>query len=287
MKKLFQYIGKTSYLKLNNIKVMTFALVMAVMTWSFNRPLKALTYTLNYPVSWCVFPFMISNLSFLILFWFGVVYVNSDVPFMQHSNMYQVIRTGRMTWCLGQLGGMFVRSVFLVVFTAICSVLTLFPRIEWSREWGKLLHTVSMTKTWMQYDLKYVTYYEIMGKYSPVQFMLITLGICILICMFLSTMMFFISLYANRVLAVSGTAALTIMLFFVVNVHPKIRYILAKFIPTVWAKVVQINTPELGYYWLPSLSWMFGFLIMGIVLMSALILAKIKRAEFHWEKEDA
>lgn len=237
--KLAQYIWKAGLLKIKNIKFMTFAIVMMVVTWSYNRPLKHLAEVVNYPVSWCVFPFMISNLSFLILFWFGVIYVNSDVPFMQHMNMYQIIRTGRKRWVLGQLGSMLLRSISVVLLTVICTIISLIPEIESTTDWGKLLHTVSMTDAGVQYHLKYVIYYEIMGKYTPVQLIAISVLICILICMFLSCMMFLISLYSNRVLAVATTTALAVMLFFVVNTHPKIRYILAKFIPTVWAKIAR------------------------------------------------
>lgn len=73
---------------------------------------------------------------------------------------------------------------------------------------------------------------------------------------------------------------------FVVNIHPKIRYILAKFIPTVWAKVVQVNSPVLGYYWVPSIKYMFAFLLIGNIILIILILIKVKKCEFNWENED-
>ena len=266
MFKIMKYILKNTLLKIRNIKTITFAIIIAV--------------------TWCVCPFMISNLSFLILFWFGIIYINSDIPYMQHSNMYQIIRTGRISWALGQLGGTFFRSFILVVFTAFCSIVSLLPQIEWSLQWGKLIHTIAMTNAAIQYNLKYVFYYQILGKYSPLQLMIITIVICTFISMFLSSLMFMISLYFNHILAVSITAALTIMLFFVVNIHPKIRYILAKFIPTVWAKVVQVNSPVLGYYWVPSIKYMFAFLLIGNIILIILILIKVKKCEFNWENED-
>lgn len=108
-----KYILKNTLLKIRNIKTITFAIIIAVTIWSYNHPLRELTYSIKYPVTWCVFPFMISNLSFLILFWFGIIYINSDIPYMQHSNMYQIIRTGRISWALGQLGGTFFGPLFL------------------------------------------------------------------------------------------------------------------------------------------------------------------------------
>lgn len=164
MFKIMKYILKNTLLKIRNIKTITFAIIIAVTIWSYNHPLRELTYSIKYPVTWCVFPFMISNLSFLILFWFGIIYINSDIPYMQHSNMYQIIRTGRISWALGQLGGTFFRSFILVVFTAFCSIVSLLPQIEWSLQWGKLIHTIAMTNAAIQYNLKYVFYYQILGK---------------------------------------------------------------------------------------------------------------------------
>ena len=123
MFKIMKYILKNTLLKIRNIKTITFAIIIAVTIWSYNHPLRELTYSIKYPVTWCVFPFMISNLSFLILFWFGIIYINSDIPYMQHSNMYQIIRTGRISWALGQLGGTFFSVLYSCSFLQhFCSI---------------------------------------------------------------------------------------------------------------------------------------------------------------------
>ena len=60
----------------------------------------------------------------------------------------------------------------------------------------------------------------------------------------------------------------------------------AFFIPTIWAELARIATPDYGYYWLPSIPYMFGFLIAGILCMTVIILIKVKKIEFNWENED-
>ena len=103
MFKIMKYILKNTLLKIRNIKDYHICNYYRRNDMSYNHPLRELTYSIKYPVTWCVFPFMISNLSFLILFWFGIIYINSDIPYMQHSNMYQIIRTGRISWALGTI----------------------------------------------------------------------------------------------------------------------------------------------------------------------------------------
>lgn len=284
--KQLQYIWKTSLLKIFNSKVAAFALVIIVTCWSYNRPINIFMDSVDYSVTWCVFPFLMSSFPFLILFWFGIIYINSDVPFMQHVNMYQVLRTGRRRWAVGQVGGVFLRSFAVVLFTIICTILPLLPRIEVTNEWGKLLRTAAMTNAMSVYEFKYVVYYEIFEEYTPLQLMGICFLLCVLVATFIGTFMFLISLYSSKVLSVTGAMAMAILLFFVINMHPKIRQKLAFFVPTVWAEVARIASPDHGYYWLPSTTYMFAFLLIGIGVMSLLIVHKVKYVEFDWDNDD-
>ena len=102
------------------------------------------------------------SFSYLIMFWFGVIYANSDVPFMQHVNMYHAIRVGRKCWGIrGNRRRIFIRSIVPTVVAVICTILPLLPDIEWSNEWGKLLRTAATTRALTQFDSSVFIYYEI------------------------------------------------------------------------------------------------------------------------------
>ncbi len=263
-----------------------FALIMSVMCWSYNRPVIRYRNEMDYPVSWCVFPFFMSQCTFLILFWFGIIYINSDVPFMQHVNMYQVIRTGRRRWVAGQMGGIFIRSFVAVLFTVLCTILPLMPGIELTNEWGKLLRSAVLTDATTKYWFDYKLYYEIFSEYTPLGLM----GLCVLLCTviagFMGMLMFLVSLYVNKELAVVVAMVMAVMLFFVENTVVHIRHVIALFVPAVWAEAARIASPEMGYYWLPSLRYMFVFLTVGIGLMAVLIVHRVKYIEFDWENDD-
>mgnify|MGYP000009508333 FL=1 len=116
--------------------------------------------------------------------------------------------------------------------------------------------------------------------------MVLEILVCTLICTFVGVLMFFLSLYMNKIIAVAGGLALAIALFPVLNMHPLIRYKLAKFIPTVWAELARIATVDHTYYWLPSLLYMVLFLLVGIAIMTGFIMYKIRHIEFNWDNED-
>ena len=108
--KLLQYTWKNSMMKIANSKMAVFVILMIVVSRSYVGAIRQFSVAVDYPSSWCVFPFAMCSFSYLIMFWFGVIYANSDVPFMQHVNMYHTIRMGRRRWVLGQMGGIFFRS---------------------------------------------------------------------------------------------------------------------------------------------------------------------------------
>ena len=284
--KLLQYAWKNSLMKIINSKMAVFTILMLIVSRSYVLAIRQFSAAMDYPSSWCVFPFAMCSFSYLILFWFGVIYANSDVPFMQHVNMYHAIRLGRKYWALGQILGIFVRSVVLTSVAVICTILPLLPDVEWTNEWGKLLRTAAMTKGLTQFDSSVVIYYEIFSEFSPLQLMGLEILLCVLICTFIGILMFLISLFINKIAAVTVNLALAIALFPVLNMHAMIRHKLALFIPTIWAELARIATADYGYYWLPSIPYMIGFLTIGIICMTVIILMKVKKVEFNWENDD-
>lgn len=284
--KLIQYVWKSFILKIINAKMLVFAIFIGITCWSYNRPMRELTAVTEYPVSWCIFPFLMCSFAFLLLFWLCIVYINTDIPFMQHLNMYQLIRTGRIRWGIGQICGIFLRSFVAVVYTAVCSILTLGTRIEFTNDWGKLLRTIAMTNAGEQFNLTYPVYYEIFSEFTPVQLMAIVIIICTLIATLLALLMFAVCLYINRIASVAIGTAWIVLLFFVLNTNRLLRYKIAKVVPVIWTEVARIATAELGYYWLPSIPYMLVFLLAGIAILSIAILWKTRTMEFYWEDED-
>ncbi len=284
--KVLQYTWKSAMMKIVHGRMAVFAIIMLVIGRTYARPIRQFSVEMDYPSSWCVFPFVMCSFTYLIMFWFGVIYANSDVPFMQHINMYHTIRVGRKRWVLGQIGGIFIRSAVLTVWAVICTILPLLPDIEWSNEWGKLLRTAAMTDALARYDSSVQIYYEIFSEFTPLQLMGLEILLCTLLCTFMGVLMFLLSLFLNKIAAAAGSLALAIALFPVLNLHPLLRHKLALFVPTIWAEAARIATPDYGYYWLPSIPYMFGFLMAGISGMTAFLFVMIRKAEFHWENED-
>lgn len=282
-----RYIWKMSLQKVRSSKMAVFLLIMFVEYFTYTRPLIRFSKDVNYPVSWCVFPFLMTNHVFLILFWFGIIYINSDVPFMQYSNMYQVIRTGRKRWIIGQIFGIIFRSIFAVAAVAIPGILFLLPHTEFTNEWGKALRTLAAQEVSQDYDFKFKFYYEIFAEYTPIQMMGLTILILALISAFIGILMLVVALYSSRAAAVIFSTAFCLMIYPVLNADVASRSRIARYVPAVWGAVARSATPSLGYYWLPDVKYMLIFLLIGIFAGAFLCVQRAKYVDFHWVNEDA
>lgn len=284
--RFLRYVFRAGLQRIFNARLGVFTIIMLLACWSYNRPLRSFSAEMKYPCSVWVFPFLLAQYAFLVLFFFAVIYANADIPFMQYSNMYSLIRAGRKKWGAAQILILLFRSVILTGIACLCSIVTLLPHIELTADWGKLIKTVAMGMMQGSYDLKYSFFYEVMIKWSPLKLMALALGIAAGVIFFLSLSMFLVSLYSSRIAAVSGAALYVLLMFFVLNTHPKIRNSLAKLVPAAWLQIARIYTPDVGYYWLPPVWYMFACLAAGIGIVGLLILIRIRHVEFDWNNED-
>ncbi|MDY3766459.1 MAG: hypothetical protein SO016_07175 [Lachnospiraceae bacterium] len=281
-----RYIWKTSLLKIFNSKFGTFFFLIFCVSMSYMRPMTNFVADVQYPVSWCVFPFLIGSNVFLTVFWLGIVYIHSDIPFLQYHNMYQIIRTGRTRWVLGHMAGICIRSFAAVLLSVMCSILPILTHIEWTNEWGKVLKTLATGDYVTSYSFPYLVYYDIMKRYTPLQLLCLTVLILALVSTFLGIVMWVFSLYVNRTCAVAIDVLMCLMLFLVLNTVVQYRRSLAWFIPTFWAKIAQSATPSMGYYMFPPVWYMLLMPVVASILGGVLVLVKVKRMEFHWVNED-
>ena len=232
------------------------------------------------------FPFLLSNIFFLLLFMVGVVYYFSDVPFMQHKNMYQVIRIGRRKWAAGQIGVMVVQAFLLMVINVVFSMFFLVGCCEYTLDWGKLYHTLALTRGSEAYRLLFAFSYETMQVFSPLKLLGLTVLIGTLVIAFVGLFMFVVSLYINRSAAVTLAFFMVIMIYLVENTHPLLKWRMAMFTPVNWMRVTHIGIKLHDSFIQPPVLYMLTVLTAGIILCAGFIYIKIKKIEFQWYREE-
>ncbi len=263
--------------KFFSVKTFTLLLLLGVIYHIFLSPVKDFSAFVDYPVSPWIFPFLISDVYFVILFMAAVVYFFSDVPFMKEWTLYQVIRTGRVRWVFGQIGSIILSSFVFVLFAEVISGMLLLPNIILDEGWGKVLYTLSITNAGSEYQIPFLISYDIISRFEPVQAFGLSVLISSFVILFLGLWMFMVSLYVSRLWA-NVTAMLFVILPIVIeNIGDDVTW-LVYCSPVSWMRISEVNVS--------SISSMIGVLLLACVILSGAIIWKITRVDFEVTKEN-
>ena len=297
MKQLRQ-IGKSARMKIVSDRILLYFIIVLVIFWKYEEPYINYVKQVGYPITWCIFPFIMTSSPIVITVYFCVIYMNADIPFMQHINMYSLIRAGRKRWAINQIGGIAIRSLAAVIIAVICSLIPFTGRITWSLNWGKVMTTLALERPldsdfYMQYastadkTIMFKPYQESISSFTPVQLMLLTVAICTLIFFMIGLAMFLLGLTIGRIWSVSFSYAYVMAIYIVENMTYDRKWLLGWFLPTIWAEVGSVSKSFGGFYRLPSPTYMFTFLIIAIAALAAEICLVIRRVALNWDTEDA
>jgi len=262
------------------------AVLQGVMLHLYTRPVVEFSKDMGYAAAPWVYPFILSNIFFLLLFMIGIIYCFSDVPFMQYKNMYQVIRTGRRRWAAGQIGVILAQSFLIMAVNVFFSMVLLSGTCEFTLDWGKLYHTLALTGSPEEYRFLFAFSYETMQMFTPFELIALTVVIGTLEIGFMGLFMFAVSIYIGRSAAVTAAFVMVLLIYLVENIHPLLREKMAMFVPVNWMRVTQIGVKLHDSFIQPPVFYMLMALAAGIAVCAVLILIKIRKMEFQWYKEE-
>lgn len=228
-------------------------------------------------------PHFFSNIYFITFYGFIVCYMYSDVPFFNRAELYKILREGRRVWCVEKMISIVLQAFTLVSFTMLVSVLAFVPKLKFEWDWGRIIYTMAFSGNMYEYDLT-GTFPVIITKYTPVQAMLLCFFMVGLVSSMMGLLMFAVSLYGNRILAVSVAAVLTGL-----NLSG-VKFITAAWLtyvlPFYWCRIniyeQQICPGRYGR----SLSFYATLCSILIVVLVLAILLRSRRIEYVWNKEE-
>lgn len=266
-----------------SIRMFTLLLLLGFVYHIFLTPLNSFVKSVNHPVCPFIFPFLLSDIYFLVLFMAAVVYYFSDAPFMKNWTMYQVIRTGRVRWAFGQIETILISSFTFVILAIGMTGILLLPNVTLSEGWGKVLYTLSMTGASGDFNIPFSIPYEIISRYTILEGLGVTILVGGMVIAFIGLLMFCISLIGSRLLANVVAMVFVIMPMIQLNIGmavPELDYVS----PVSWMNLSKIDITGTG----SGLPFSYCIVLLGImnILLSMAIVWKIRTVDFQMVKED-
>ena len=281
LKILFYSLELTKH-KLLSSRFRSLCLIYAGFVWVNMSSIRSFIEATNCPVSIYIYPIMLIHIKFRTIISFCCVYLFSDVPFLQYSKMYSLIRMGRIKWALAQILSIFETAFLFCLYMCIVPVVLCIPNVEFTGEWGKIIHTLSLTNMSQVYAINIYVPYEVLVRLKPMEAMFLAVGLSTLLISFFGVFMFALSLVFQRNIAIVAASVVIGWSVAVYNIYK----LLFPYAPVLWLDISQIGQLFYGMKRFPDLRYiLLSFLLMISVSALAAMWA-IRSRDLEWVNED-
>lgn len=120
-----------------------------------------------------------------------------DAPFLDDQQPFVIVRTGRIRWGIGQLFYVFVASAVFCLICFLAMAAMLFPHIEFTLQWGKVIRTLSQEFAAQLAAMDSLPS-EVINQYTPLQALFLCGMGTWIATSFLGLLMFLCNLWARR-----------------------------------------------------------------------------------------
>lgn len=249
------------------------------------NPIVSFSVVSQCKISPWIYPLLISDANFLMLFAGGIIWFYSDIPFNHIWNSYIVLRLGREKWLINQLIYIIV-SAFIIPLEVIgLTWIAIFPRMEFQYDWGKIIYTLANTSVGSEFSILWKISPQYIEKYNALEAMLMGILISGLGIAFMGILMFAICLIWGRICGLISESLLVAFSSVAANVIIPQQQLFHMLSPVSYMRVGRIGVSIGGYQVMPSIIYIVWVYTIGTIICSFIGYLRIKRMNLKWKRE--
>ncbi|MDC3424448.1 hypothetical protein NC797_07990 [Aquibacillus sp. 3ASR75-11] len=257
----------------SNYRVWIVAILLIILTQNFTKEIIDFANDININVSPWLFPFLFTQKFIKLLFFFPLILLFSDAPFIDDNQPYVIARSGRIPWSVGQIGYIFVSTAIYFIFLIFLTIVINFSSIQFTSEWGKVLGTLANTNASVVVGLKTIIPSNTLYYFTPLQAMWFSLMLSWLAGVFLGLIIYVMNSLTNTRIFGILTASFFLVLEAAVNNRPE----LYRYSPISWSNLNRIDID--GTTQMPSITYIyFGFALLIVILIILAISSNRKQS---------
>lgn len=222
-----------------------------------------------------IFPFLYMQYYNKMLFFFPLILIFSNAPFIDKNQLYVLVRAGRSKWCIGQMCYIFIASALYFALVMIFSIVLNIDCIEFTDEWGKVLNTLANTNMGTQFHIGFSPDRNVINMFSPLGAMWFTFLHSWIsgVILGMETFLF------NMKMKGSGTFLASFLLVFSAVASKQIS--LVNMSPISWSTLnyIQLKSND----GLPSYGYITAFYMIMLLVLFVIILFSSKKYNFDKE----
>ena len=157
------------------------------------KPVVDFSRTVNIDITpfAAVFVFSDFNSTFAsMMMLLGMACLCSDYLVLDGQHVFCLLRARKKNWIISQLLMLLFMSVIYVLIWTVGSLLPCLANTKWDLQWGKIWNTLAFTTTGTAYGLELDVSSSLINNYTPVQALLMSIGLKISACFLISICVF-------------------------------------------------------------------------------------------------
>lgn len=249
-------------------RVWIIAILLFILTHMFTKELVIFSEDVQIDISPWIFPFLFTQKFIKLLFFFPLILLFCNAPFIDDNQAYIILRSGRIPWSIGQVGYIIFATAIYFLFLVFLTIAINIFNLQFTSEWGKVLGTLANTNAANLVGLKINVSSNILHYFSPLQAMWFTFLLNWLVGVLLGLIIYVFNLLSNIRMAGVLIASFLLVLDATVTGRPN----LYRFSPVSWSNLDRINIE--GITQMPTITYiylLFAILIVGCILAAVLV----------------
>jgi len=248
-----------------------FVLILVFSIWNFSGVYEY-ARMVGYGVSPWIFPHLLVAPIMMPIYGCFAMLLFSNAPFIDRHTPFLLVRTGRITWVLGQLLYIFLTSLLYTIVNYVITVISFIPFIEFTSDWGKVIRTLGSDPGSAYEKGIYLTVTiqsSIISAFSAIEATLISLGLFFLVTLFIGIVIFSFNLIIGKMSGIITVGILVFISYFSIFVgNLTLGHKVYYFSPLSWSSLQYIDWYRSGDS--PSFLYAVIFLI-GTALILGVI----------------
>lgn len=244
-------------------RVWIIAILLFMFTQIFTKEIIEFSKAINIEVTPWIFPFLFTQKFVKLLFFFPLILLFCDAPFIDDNQAYVIARSGRIPWSLGQIAYIIIASGIYFLFLLFLTIIINIAHIQFTSSWGKVLGTLANTNASSVIELKTFVSRNILYYFTPLQAMWFTFFLSWLVGIVLGLVINVINSLSNTRMWGVLTASFLLVLDAAVTGYSSIY----RFSPVSWSNLDRIDIN--GTTQMPSISYIYiglAILIIGLII---------------------
>lgn len=257
-------------------RIYILGILLVIFVYFYVSPIINFSSSVGYRVTPWAFPYFTDFVITQLLMMLGIVFLFCDAPFTDLGYPYFLIRSGRISWAVGQVFYIMLGTAIYFLFIVLISMLILLPNIFPSFEWGKVLSTLAQTNVGPSFNLLLPINEQIQFLYTPIQ----ALGFSLLLewCAgtILGLVIFITNMFVGRAMGAIIASAIVLLDIVIKNAFPNYMY---RFSPVSMARLTVLDPSGLSAR--PTTLYACIFFASGIIILGVAAVLSARKQEIQ------